>query len=121
MYKTSIAQVVIHSNQLTNSTNHGIEFGSILLIITFAIIILALIALTTWMLLRKVREFAYEKRSLSMKLLEVRVPQNNEVEVSAMEQLFASLYGLSKTKGIKKFTKAVDFISFEIIALPETI
>jgi hypothetical protein len=39
-----------------------------------------------------------------------------------MEQVFASLYGLSKGgKNIKSFFEASDFVSFEVVAFPETI
>ena len=72
--------------------------------------------------MRGIKGKTYEKHSLDMQLLEIRVPHKNEVEINAMDQLFASLYGLSYGgKGIKRLFKASDFISFEIIAFPETI
>jgi hypothetical protein len=74
-----------------------------------------------FLLRRKMKSLAYEKRSLDMSILEVRVPQNNEVETNAMDQLFASLYGLSTKKVLLGLTKTSDFISFEIVAFPETI
>jgi len=59
--------------------------------------------------------------ALDMLLLEVRVPQNNEVEINAMDQLFSALSGLSKSKRLFGLIKSVDSISFELVALPETI
>lgn len=90
----------------------------ILAVIAFLIIVAIIIV---FFIARRTREAGFEKHSLGLVLLEVRVPQNNEVEINAMDQLFSSIYGLAESKGFKGFFKASDFISFEIVAFPETI
>ena len=71
---------------------------------------------------KRIKQKRLEKESLNMDLLEIRVPQNNEVEISAMDQFFSSLYGLSTGgKGLKNYLNIPEFISFEIVAFPETI
>lgn len=102
-----------------NGSANAFQIGSIAIATMVFIGVMTVVIIT---ILKKVKDKLFEKRSLNMRLLEVRVPQNNEVEINAMDQLFASLFGLSKGgKRLRKFFKASDFISFEIVALPETI
>ncbi len=121
MLSTIYAQTIgngVHNVSTGASNNIGlitIIVIVLLLIITLSIIIFILFG-------KSLKNRKYEKRSLDMQLLEVRVPNKNEIEISAMDQLFASLYGLAHGgKGLKGFWRVSDFISFEIIALPETI
>src|SRR5437868_804070 len=59
-----------------------------------------------------------EKNSLNSVLLQVTVPKDNEVKIDAAEQLFASLYAIRKTYGIRRFFNAQPHISFEVVGLP---
>lgn len=75
---------------------------------------------------RKLIDYIYEKllvqRSIGFVFFEVSLPQNNEVEIKAAEQLFTGLVGIgSKLKGLDRFKKAKSFVSFEVVAMKETI
>ncbi len=65
-----------------------------------------------------------EKTSLQFVLLQVTVPRANEVKIEAAEQLFGALYSIKEGAGwfkVLSFLKAQPHISFEIVALPESI
>ncbi|MBI3887606.1 type IV secretory system conjugative DNA transfer family protein [Candidatus Microgenomates bacterium] len=65
-----------------------------------------------------------EERALSYVTLQVAVPKDNEIKIDAMEQFFASLYTIFKSKKILfdwvDLTWAVlqDHVSFEIVGQP---
>ncbi|MBI2596326.1 type IV secretion system DNA-binding domain-containing protein [Candidatus Daviesbacteria bacterium] len=65
-----------------------------------------------------------EKNSLQYVLLQVTVPRQNEIKIDAAEQLIGALYaiktGSSLIKWFDRF-KPQPFISFEVVALPESI
>lgn len=118
VYAQTIRENSINVESATLDTDLLIV-GVIILIVlcTISIIIYVLVEL-----IRKVKERKYERRSLKMELLEIRVPQNNEIEINAMDQFLASLNSLSHAgKGLKGLFKISDFVSFEIVAFPETI
>lgn len=54
-------------------------------------------------------------------LFEVRVPRDNEVEIAAADQMFAGLYSIYKDSLESRLLKASDYISFEIVGLPDDI
>ena len=64
-----------------------------------------------------------EEKALSFVTLQVAVPKDNEVKIDAMEQFFASLYTLFKSKKVffdmidLTFLQPQEVISFEIVAL----
>ena len=58
-----------------------------------------------------------EEESLKLVLLEVRVPDENEIKIEAMEQVFASLASLYRG-GKFKFLKPQPHLSFEIVGKP---
>lgn len=65
-----------------------------------------------------------EKESLQFILLQITVPRNNEVKIDAAEQLISALYAIKTSKsffGLFKSLEAQPNISFEIVALPESI
>jgi len=69
-----------------------------------------------------VKEASIEKRSLGAVIFEVRLPKNNETEIQAADQMFSGLLSISKKlKGFGKHVQSRSFVSFEIVALPETI
>jgi len=80
---------------------------------------LGLIALFYLLVLLK-RHWNREKRSLEFVLLQVAVQKENEIKIDAAEQMFASLYAMFNS-GVMSFFKEQEHISFEIVALPESI
>jgi len=71
---------------------------------------------------RKVKEASSEKKSLEAVVFEIRLPKTNEVEIQAADQMFSGLLGIyEKLKGKQKYVGAKNFVSFEIVGLPETI
>ncbi len=62
-----------------------------------------------------------EKKSLEYVLLQVIVPKDNEIKIDAAEQLFATFASLKKGGGMFANFKPQDHISFELVALHESI
>ncbi len=75
-----------------------------------------------YLYLRRVKQVERDKKSLDYTLYLVRVPRDNETPIKAMEQLYASLYGLYKKRGvIERLMSTEEGVSFEIIAYPDYI
>lgn len=71
-----------------------------------------------------VRQASYEKKSLDALVYEIRVPKNNEVEAQAADQMFSNLLAIGagdKHDNWKDVFKANSFISFEVVAFPQSI
>jgi hypothetical protein len=100
----------------------GFNFlGTILLIVLIAIF-LFLVFLGFRRFIRAVKTASWERLSLETKIFEVRLPQNNETEISAADQLYSGLSGIAgKMNRWKRWFSARNFVSFEIIAFPENI
>ncbi len=62
-----------------------------------------------------------EKLSLQFVLLQIKVPRGNEIKIDAIEQLFATLTSLRKSGGILAAFKPQPHLSFEVVALHESI
>lgn len=62
-----------------------------------------------------------EKKSLDFILLQITIPRGNEVKIDAAEQLFATFASIKKSGGWFKAFLAQPHISFEIVALHESI
>ncbi|MDO8573575.1 MAG: DUF87 domain-containing protein, partial [Candidatus Daviesbacteria bacterium] len=62
-----------------------------------------------------------EKNSLQFVLLQVKVPRANEIKIDAAEQLFATLASLRKSGGMLSAFTPQPHLSFEIVALHESI
>ena len=62
-----------------------------------------------------------EKRSLNFVLLQVAMPQNNEVKIDTAEQLFASLFSIKSKGGMLGVLRSQQHISLEIVAQKEDI
>lgn len=62
-----------------------------------------------------------EKNSLEYVLMQIKVPKGNEVKIDAAEQLFGALYAIKKSFKGPHFLHVQPHISFEIVALPESI
>jgi hypothetical protein len=89
------------------------------------LIFVGLLFLGRYLFLRftgNVKEATFEKKALDAVVYEVRLPKANEVEIQAADQMFSGLLGISEAlKGKQKYVGAKNFVSFEIIGLPETI
>ncbi len=62
-----------------------------------------------------------EKTSLEFVLLQVSVPRGNEIKIDAAEQLFSTFYSLRTGGGFFGFLTPQPHLSFEIVALNESI
>ena len=62
-----------------------------------------------------------EKISLDFVLLHVSVPRGNEIKIDAAEQLFSTFYSIKTSGGLLGFLKPQPHLSFEIVALNESI
>lgn len=71
---------------------------------------------------KAVKDAALERLSLQTQLFEVRLPQSNEIEIQAADQLFSGLSGIAgKMSRWQRWFSARNFVSFEIVAFPENI
>jgi hypothetical protein len=72
---------------------------------------------------KKVRKSQQLKRSLNSYLYEVRVPRQNEVDAQSADQMFTALTSISvpHKNWWQRMFKTKNYISFEIVALPESI
>ena len=61
-----------------------------------------------------------EKKSLEFVLLQVAVPRDNEIKIDAAEQMLSAFTSLRKG-GKLAFLKSQEFLSFEIVGLPEDV
>ena len=92
------------SNNLFTGTN----IGDTLRTISLVFIILLAVGLLSYFLLNKylknLKEEILKKKHLGLAFFEVKLPQSNEVEIKAAEQMFTGLIGIGqKLKGLKKF------------------
>ncbi len=62
-----------------------------------------------------------EKNSLQFVLLKVKVTRGNEVKIDAAEQMFATFSAIKKSVGMLGYLKPQPHLSFEIVALHESI
>lgn len=61
-----------------------------------------------------------KKKALTLVLLQIALPRDNEIKIDAAEQLFASLASIRKG-GMMGFMNVQDYLSFEIVARPADI
>ncbi len=87
-----------------------------LMIVVFIGIVLAIIGFVLWAI-KSYMNNKREKRSYESVLFEIRIAQSNEIEISAAEQMFSGLSSISEGGKLK----LSDYISFEIVAFPESI
>jgi len=96
----------------------GILVPAVILIV---LIVLLPTVIANWFK-RKVKDASWERESLETQTFEVRVPQTNEVEISAADQMFAGFGGIAgKLTWMRKNFQARNSIAFEIVAFPENI
>ncbi len=100
----------------------GTQLITIGAIIGLAIILVILLIMFVKWFAREVKNAAWEKLSVKTVIYEVRLPQSNEIEISAADQLYAALSGIAgKVHFLKKWFASRNFVSFEIVAFPENI
>jgi hypothetical protein len=104
------------------------SFFSTNFLIIVLIVVLVLLALIVGgylfirYLLQGIKEAAMEQKSLKVVFFEVKVPEDDETEIKAADQMFSGLLGIGeKLEGLNKYTKARTFVSFEIVAFKDNI
>ncbi|MDD5147411.1 MAG: type IV secretion system DNA-binding domain-containing protein [Candidatus Daviesbacteria bacterium] len=103
----------------------GIDFTG-LIIAMIAVLGLLLLLAGIFLFLRKylvdwIKYRGREKLSLQFVLLQIKVPRGNEVKIDAIEQLFATLSSLRKSGGMLGVLNPQPHLSFEVVALHESI
>lgn len=69
-----------------------------------------------------VKEATAELKSLKVTCFEIRVPEDNDVEIRAADQMFSGLLGIGeKLEGLQQKIGAKTFVSFEIVAFKDNI
>ncbi len=96
-------------------------FGLLFIAIILTILIVGLILIIAGTIyVRTVLYRQREEESLDTKLLQISIQRENDVKIDAAEQMFSSFSGVYKSAMIP-FLKVQKSISFEIVALPESI
>lgn len=106
-------------------TTGGTDFLGLIMAIVAALGLILLVV-GIFFFLRKyfvgfVKHRDREKTSLQFVLLQIKVPRGNEVKIDAAEQLFATLASLRKSGGLFSIFQSQPHLSFEIVALHESI
>lgn len=92
------------------------------LAIGLSFIILIFLFITFKIFFNYIREGVLKQKSLNLAFFEIKIPQSNEVEIKAAEQMYSGLSTINEElKGLAKYIGANTFISFEIIAFKESI
>ena len=94
------------------------KLGAFMMLGILVLIILALIGFQYWIFMKKFRN---RKRSLKEKVfLKIQIPEDNEIEPAAAEQMYSSFYGIRKS-GFWESLNEQDHISFEIVGTKDSI
>ncbi|MBI2019473.1 type IV secretory system conjugative DNA transfer family protein [Candidatus Daviesbacteria bacterium] len=106
-------------------TTGGFDFG-VLFAILIGITSIALIFVGIFLFIKKylvgwVKYRNREKESLQFVLLQIKVPRGNEIKIDAAEQLFSTLASLRKSGGMLSAFTPQPQLSFELVALHESI
>ncbi len=109
----------------TTSTGLGPDFLSLIMAI-LGIVALGMALLGLAFYLKKyiigwIKFKEREKTSLQFVLLQIKAPRGNEIKIDAAEQMFATLASLRKSGGVLEAFKYQPHLSFEIVALHESI
>src|SRR3989344_1478791 len=109
--------------EVTQST--GIDFVSLIMAVT-AVLAVGLIFIGAFLFIKKylvgfIKYKDREKTSLQFVLLQVKVPRGNEIKIDAAEQLFATFASLQKSGGMFSSFKPQPHLSFELVAVHESI
>src|SRR3989338_4427752 len=111
--------------EVTQTTTNSIDTTSVTIVgIGILAVILVLVGLFFFFKKYLVGWIKYrdrEKLSLQFVLLQIKVPRGNEIKIDAAEQLFATLSSLKKSGGLFNMFTPQPHLSFEIVALHESI
>src|SRR3989344_518712 len=110
--------------EVTQATGTTDFSGLIVVVVGVLAIILVLVGLFFFFKKYLVGWIKYrdrEKLSLQFVLLQIKVPRGNEIKIDVAEQLFATLSSLKKSGGLFNIFTAQPHLSFEIVALHESI
>ena len=104
---------------------NGINFASFAALMIGVLAVLLLLA-GIFLFLKKyfvgwIKYRGREKNSLQFVLLQIKVPRANEIKIDAAEQLFATIASLRKSGGLLSVFKVQPQLSFEVVALHESI
>ncbi len=111
----------------TNSTNLlNILNTNVLttLLIGFIVVgvIIVVVVLIVMHFINNFKENVLKQKGLNLAFFEVKLPQSNDTEIKAAEQMFTGLIGIGeKLEGLKKYIGARKFVSFEVVAFREII
>lgn len=110
------------SNNVLSDLDFNIQFVDIF----FVVIGIALGIWLVYYIFSRIKEgvktASLEKKSLSAVLFEVRLPKSNEIEIQSADQMLSGFLGISSNlKGLDKWFGARNYISFEIVAFPDSI
>lgn len=110
-------------SQSITSTTLNFDFLVPAIIIIVGVLFLGLLGyLVILRAYRKFKDNVLKEKGLNLVYYEIKLPQNNDIEIKAAEQLYSGLLSISeKLKGFNKYIKARSFISFEMVAFKETI
>lgn len=125
---TLISQIAGRAPSSTGSvrnTNSAFSSDTLIFVGIVAVILILLIIILIAIFRNfaaQVRESSLEARSLKSVIFEVRVSKTNEVEIQSSDQMFSGLLGISeKLEGWRSNFGSRASVSFEIIALPNTL
>ncbi len=115
--------------EVTNTTQTAVNASSdplvlLLSIIGFILLLALLIGLGFLIIPYLIGWYKYrdrEKNSLDFVLLQVSVPRGNETKIDAAEQLMGTYYSLRSGGGFFSFLQPQSYISFEIVAVNESV
>ncbi len=103
----------------------GFDVNSLIFVVTlfvaFGLVVIGLIFFLKQYLVGWIKYKDREKNSLQFVLLHVKVPRGNEIKIDAAEQLFATFASLHKSGGMFAKFKPQPYLSFEIVAIHESI
>ena len=109
--------------EVTQTT--GPDFVSLIMLVVAALAVI-LVVVGIFLFFKKylvgwIKYKDREKTSLQFVLLQVKVPRGNEIKIDAAEQLFATFASLRKSGGMLSAFTPQPHLSFEIVAVHESI
>ena len=109
---------LVASGGTSISSSIGIIIGVLVALVLFVVVGV----IVTKRVVKSIREDNMKADGLEVILFEVKVPQSNEIEIKAAEQMFSGLLGIGKKlKWWQKHFYGRIFVSFEIVAYKEQI
>jgi hypothetical protein len=118
MEVTTTPSTPVITNGLPDLT--GLIFG-LVFFIAFILILIGMSAYFSKFLIGWLKFRERETTSLQFVLLQVIIPKDNEIKIDAAEQMFGTFASLKKSTGTFGIFKPQPHISFEIVALHESI